>query len=48
MLAQAAERSQLIVVTHAAILIATLREFKCDSITLEKGLENKNYGIGGR
>jgi len=36
LIAQAAERSQIIVVTHAAQLIAALREYPCNSITLEK------------
>jgi predicted ATPase len=36
LIAQAAERSQVIVVTHAAQLIAALREQRSNSITLEK------------
>src|SRR5207247_9553374 len=36
LIAQAAERSQIIVVTHAAQLIAALREYPCNSIQLEK------------
>jgi predicted ATPase len=36
LIARAAERSQVIVVTHASPLIAALREQRCNSITLEK------------
>jgi len=36
LIARAAERSQVIVVTHAAKLIAALLEHRCNSITLEK------------
>jgi len=36
LIARAAERSQVIVVTHAPPLIAALREHGCNSITLEK------------
>ena len=36
LIARAAERSQVIVVTHAAPLIAALHEHRCHSITLEK------------
>src|SRR5215470_11292485 len=36
LIARAAERSQVIVVTHAAQLIAALLEHRCKSITLEK------------
>ena len=36
LIARASERSQVIVVTHAAQLIAALLEHRCNSITLEK------------
>src|SRR5262249_36671971 len=36
LIARAAERSQVIVVTHAAALIAALREQGCNTMTLEK------------
>jgi predicted ATPase len=36
LIARTAERSQIIVVTHAAPLIANLAEHRCNSITLEK------------
>jgi predicted ATPase len=36
LIARAAERSQVIVVTHAQQLIAPLRDHRCNSITLEK------------
>ena len=38
LIGRAAERSQVIVVTHAASLIAVLCEHRCNSITLEKSL----------
>ena len=36
LIARAAEMSQIVVVTHASQMIATLREHACNSITLEK------------
>jgi predicted ATPase len=38
LIARAAERSQIIVVTHASPLIAAMLEQRCNSITLEKSL----------
>src|SRR5262245_31039363 len=44
LIARAAERSQVIVVTHAAKLIAALLEHGCNSITLEKSFGETTIG----